>query len=234
MRPGSGLQGEIRMSRRKIDFSTYPRKEHFWHFIAMDNPFASVTVHVDITEWLRWQKEKGYPFFLTFQYAVVQAANRIPELRQRYIDGNIVEYDFCNPSYTVAAPDGTYRYCMVNTDQPLEAYLAEGKRKQEAAAHADSLEEEGDVQSLLFTTCVPWVHFSAAMMPYPDRTFTIPNIGWGKCVRDLRLVLEQGKPVEKEIVTIPVILMVNHALVDGRHMAAFFSNLEEELRRMRV
>lgn len=221
------------MSSRIIDFSTYPRKDHFEHFISMDNPFANVTVQVDITDWVRWQKGNGYPFFLTFQYALVQAANRVPELRRRYIDGRIVEYDFCNPSYIVAVPDGTYRYCLVNADQPLEAYLAEGKRKQEAAVRAETLEEEGDPQSQLFITSMPWLHFSAVVMPYPDRTFTNPNFGLGQYAKEIRLVLEDGKSVEKERITIPVHLMVNHALVDGRHMASFFENLEEELRRMR-
>ncbi|MBQ3973548.1 MAG: hypothetical protein II628_05210, partial [Lachnospiraceae bacterium] len=54
------------MTRRNIDFASYPRKDHFEHFMAMENPFANVTVRVDITDWIRWLKEKEYPFFLTF------------------------------------------------------------------------------------------------------------------------------------------------------------------------
>ena len=220
------------MSRKYINFSEYPRKEHFEHFMSMENPFANITVNVDISDWFIWLKKKGFPFFLTFQYAVVQAANRVPELRRRYIDGQIAEYDFCDPSFIAPAEDGTYRYCLVHADQPLEAYLAEGKRKMEEALKSEKLEEEGDVQSLLFITCLPWVSFSSIVMPYSDRTFTNPSIGWGKYVRDRRLVLEEGKIAEKETVTVPVSLMVNHALADGIHIAAFFRNLEEELEKM--
>ena len=220
------------MITKRIDFATYPRKQHFEHFIEMDNPFVNITVNVDITEWLCWLKKSGYPFFLTFQYAVVQAANRVPELRQRYVDGEIIEYDFCNPSYIVDVADGTYRYCMVNTNQPLDAYIEEGRRKQEAARNAEILKEEGNPLEQFFITCIPWFIFSAIQMPYPDRHATNPNIGWGKYQRDVRLVKEDGGIVEKETVTIPVIIMVNHALVDGRHIAEFFKNLEEELRKM--
>ena len=220
------------MTRRNIDFASYPRKDHFEHFMAMENPFANVTVRVDITDWIHWLKEKEYPFFLTFQYAVSHAVNRIPEMRQRIYEGSILEYDFTDPSWTVPAPDGTYRYCSVNADQPLEAYLEEGKRKQAEAALSEGLTEEGDVLGLLFTTCLPWIDFSSVVMPYHDRTFSNTSVAWGKYTRETYPALEDGKLAEKEKVTIPVQIMVNHALVDGRHIAAFFENLDKELKRM--
>jgi chloramphenicol O-acetyltransferase type A len=57
-------------------------------------------------------------------------------------------------------------------------------------------------------------------------------VSWGKYTRETYPALEDGKLVEKEKVTIPVQIMVNHALVDGRHIAAFFENLDKELKRM--
>ena len=102
------------MKYKSIDLSSYPRREHFAHFRDMQYPFVTLTAQVEVTDWLRCLKEAGYPFFLCFQYAVVRAANRVPEFRQRIRDNGIVEYAFCNPSYTVALPDRTYRYCMVN------------------------------------------------------------------------------------------------------------------------
>ena len=222
------------MHKKYIDLTEYPRKDHFEYFMTMENPFANVTAELDISNWIVWLKEKGYPFFLTFQYAVVQAANRVPALRQRYEGGRIAEYDFCNPSFTVPAPDGTYRYCLVHADQPLEAYLAEGIQRQREAAMATSLEEdeETELESLLFTTSLPWLHFSSVTMPVPDRTFTIPNIGWGKYVTKEQPALEDGKLIWRQSVSIPVCLTVNHALADGIHIASFFRNLEEELEKM--
>ena len=215
-----------------IDMQTYPRKQHFEHFLAMDNPFTSITIKVDITDWLVWQKSSGHPFFLCFQYAVTQAANQVAAFRQRIKDGGIVEYDFCNPSYTVGLPDGTYRYCLVHADQPLESYLEEGKRKQEEALKTETLKEEGDVLGHLFTTCVPWFSFTGLDMPWPGTSFSNPNIGWGRYEREIRLVREYGEIVDKEIVTIPVVIMVNHALVDGKHIADFIENLNKELAKM--
>lgn len=218
------------MSRKHIDMSKYPRIDHFNHFLAMDHPCASVTVQVDITDWLPRLKASGCPFFLSFQYAAVRAANRIPEFRQRIVPEGIVEYDYSNPSYTVALPDGTYRYCLVNVNQPFEQYLEEGRIKQAAAQEAERLEEEGDVLSLLFTSCVPWLNYTEAMMPYPHNHFSIPNICWGGCKKEKYLALEDGQVVEKVKVSIPVTLLINHALIDGRHIGQFYANLDEELK----
>ena len=137
------------MSRKYIDMDKYPRLDHFRHFLTMQQPCVSVTVQVDITDWLSGLKASGCPFFLSFQYAVVKAANRIPEFRQRIVDDKIVEYDYCNPSYIVSLPDDTYRYCNVNVGQPFAQYLKESRVKQDAALHSVHLEEEegdeGDV-----------------------------------------------------------------------------------------
>lgn len=222
------------MEYTRIDLEKYPRREHFEYFRSMENPFLTITVQVDITDWLSRIKKAGCPFFLCFQYAVVHAANRVPEFRQRIQDDGIIEYEFCDPSYTVALPDGTYRYCLVNTDQPLEDYLREAKRKQQEAESAEHLEEEGDVQSQLFISCAPWLNYSACEVPHPDRQFSIPCFVWGKYQAEKYLALEDAKVVEKEKITIPVTVFIHHALVDGRHIAAFFSNLTEELSQMEV
>ena len=79
------------MTCKKIDMDTYPRLGHFKHFLTMANPFLSVTVQVDLSEWLPRIKKSGLPFFLSFQYALVRAANRIPEFRQRIVGEAIVE-----------------------------------------------------------------------------------------------------------------------------------------------
>ncbi|WP_026508325.1 CatA-like O-acetyltransferase [Butyrivibrio sp. MC2013] len=220
------------MNYKSIDMSTYPRRDHFEYFKDMEYPFVTMTVQVDITDWLRRLKESGYPLFLCFQYAVSRAVNSVPEFRQRIRGNGIIEYDQCNPSYTVGLPDGTYRYCMVNADQPLKDYLTEAKIKQEKALNSSHLQEEEDVESLLYTSCVPWQTFSGLTMPYPDTHFSIPNVVWGKYTTEKIPALENGSLIEKDKTTIPVCVFVNHALIDGIHISAFFAALDRELKEM--
>ena len=49
-----------------LDINTYPRREHFAYFSDMANPYAGVTVSVEITHFLESVQEKGSPFFLSF------------------------------------------------------------------------------------------------------------------------------------------------------------------------
>lgn len=218
------------MSRKYIDMTKYPRLDHFRHFLTMQQPCVSITVQVDITDWLSRLKASGCPFFLSFQYAVVRAANRIPEFRQRIVDDKIVEYDYCNPSYIVSLPDDTYRYCNVNVNQPFAQYLEESRVKQDAALHSEHLEEEeGDVLGLLFISCVPWFNYTEAMMPYPGGSFSNPSFCWGGYRTEKYLALEDGRVTEKVKTSIPVTLFFNHALIDGIHAGRFFDNLSDEL-----
>ena len=109
-----------------IDMEKDPRCGQFAYFRAMQYPFASVTVEVDITDMMTARGSR--PFFLSLLYAVVRAANAVPQLRRRLAeDGTVVEYDWCPPSYTVMKPDGVYVYATVEGNLAYEEFVAEGQ-----------------------------------------------------------------------------------------------------------
>lgn len=92
------------MTRKIIDMTKDPRGGQFEYFRTMTDPWAGITVPVDITALLA--SLNGRPVFLSYLYAVMRAANAVPELRRRLLpDGQVVEYDHCDPSYTVMKPD---------------------------------------------------------------------------------------------------------------------------------
>jgi len=89
------------MGYQYLDMDTYKRKSHFTYFNSLAYPYVGVTVNVDITELLKRIKSEGLPFFFTVCYCVSEAANEVPEFRQRIIDDKIVEFDRCKTSHTV-------------------------------------------------------------------------------------------------------------------------------------
>ena len=135
------------MTRKIIDMTKDPRGGQFEYFRTMTDPWAGITVPVDITALLA--SLNGRPFFLSYLYAVMRAANAVPELRRRLLpDGQVVEYDHCDPSYTVMKPDGTgvYVYCLLEDDlSSYEKFVAEGKRRQKETLERGTLTEDGDV-----------------------------------------------------------------------------------------
>lgn len=202
----------------RVDMQSYARRAHFDYFRNMANPYVGVTVNVEITAFLRAVKSKKLPFFLSFLYRVAGAANAVPELRERIEGEGIVRYAYCPTSHTVARPDGTYGYCTLDARLPFETYLADAVQKQTSAQRGAGLSEDGDAQSLLFISTVPWFSYTSLLQPTPSPADSNPRITWGK-------FFAQG-----EQALMPVTLLCHHALVDGRHIGLFFEALGEGLK----
>ena len=121
------------MSCKEIDMAAYKRRAHFDYFRSLAYPYAGVTVEVDISRLVPTLKMHSLPFFLPVLYCAVRAANSVPEFRQRIHGDSVVEYDYCEGSYTVALPDETYCYCVPKTDLPFGEFLdytREAQRRQ--------------------------------------------------------------------------------------------------------
>lgn len=193
-----------------IDMETYPRRAHFEYFRAMRQPYVGITADVDITRLRDWIKRERLPFFLTTLYAAVQAANRVPELRQRIAGEGILQYDWCNPSYTVALPDGSFCYCRVDAQLELREFLERAAQTQREAMENPSIEDGDAADSLLFVSSLPWLRYSSLIQPTPEPADSNPRITFG------RYGEQEGRTL------MPVSLLANHALVDGRHIAQFY------------
>ena len=69
------------MTRKIIDMTKDPRGGQFEYFRTMTDPWAGITVPVDITDLLASLNGR---FFLSYLYAVMRAANAVPELAARF------------------------------------------------------------------------------------------------------------------------------------------------------
>ena len=117
------------MSYQLIDMTKDPRRVQFACIRQMLLPFAGATAEVDITDFAA--RRQGRPFFLGFLYAVVRAANAIPQLRRCIrADSSAAEYDWCLPSYTAMKPDEVYVSCTAAGELPYTAVVTLGQRRQ--------------------------------------------------------------------------------------------------------
>ena len=111
------------MDYKYLNMETYKRKNHFEYFNSLAYPYVGLTVNVDITDLMKTIKAKKLPFFLSICYCVSRSVNRVPEFRQRILNNQIVEYDYCLTSHTVAISDGTYCYCDLDSNRSFEDYI---------------------------------------------------------------------------------------------------------------
>ena len=206
---------------KRIDMATYPRREHFNHFVGMAYPYVGVTVAVDGTDLLARCREKGYSFYLMVLHAVALAADEVPEFRRRIEGDGIVEYDTCPTSHTELKPDGTYAYCTLHHHMPLADYLAKAEAARAAARESGSIEEEDDVQSMYFISTLPWLHYTQLVQPVACGEESNPRITWGKYQPDAA-----GRMM------MPLSVLVHHALADGLHIAQFYEAFDRVTARL--
>jgi chloramphenicol O-acetyltransferase type A len=210
--------GGVVLQYKIIDMSKDPRHAQYEYFRQMANPFAGLTVQVDVTDFV--EAVKGRPFFLSFLYALTRAANCVPELRRRIRGDDVVEFDACESSCTIMKDNGVYAYCLLDTHLPYEAFLTEGKRREEAALAHGTLDEEGNPLSNYFVSCLPWLTYTQIQHPATDAGDSNPRFSWGK-------YYTQG-----DRVLMPVSVFANHALADGLHFSRFYENLEREMQQL--
>ena len=206
----------------RIDLAAYPRRDHFAYFSAMAYPYVGLTAEVEVTPLTDYRARSGSPFFLTLLHCVAKAANSVPQLRQRIVDGEIWEFDVCPSSFIVARDDETYVYCTVRTDLPLDAFLPYAEERKNAARMDGSIEEGEEALPCFFISTLPWMRYSSLIQPAPMPADSNPRLTWGKAeIRDGRSML-------------PLTLLCHHALVDGLHISRFYAALERELKQLEL
>lgn len=202
---------------KTIDLETYPRRSHFEFFRKEAYPYVGFTAAVDVTRPLAAAKRLGGSGFLAILWTAMQSLNRVPELRQRISGDGIVEFDHCDCSHTVPLADGTFTAYRTDPSLPFEEFLvAAGAAQERAKAHSGFLTEDDDELSLVFASCVPWINFTQVIQPAPIPADSNPRLTMGKYDRK-----SDGR------VEMPLAILANHALADGRHLGLFYQYFQE-------
>lgn len=202
--------------KKFIDMESYPRKSHFEYFGSLAYPYVGFTANVDVTNPIRFAKEKGGSSFLAILYVAVKAANAVPELRQRIVDGRIAEFEYCNSGHTVALPDKTFCNCYTDSRMSIEEFFVDAKARQaEAMKHPGFVNPDEDETGLIFVSCIPWLAFTQCIQPAPIPADSNPRIVFGKYIK------------EGERTLMPLHIQCNHALVDGYHLSEFYRIFQE-------
>lgn len=207
-----------------LDMNTYRRKAHLDYFMSMQHPQVNVTADIDVTDLIELCKKKKYSFFLSFLHIVALSADEIPEFRQRIHrlsgdDFEVREYIQSPTSNTEPTRDDMYCYSTLFHHMPWDEYIVTATKRQQAAREKGSLEEDEEIEAFYFPTCVPWLHYRDVVHPMTDRYDSNPRFSWGKYEPDYR-----GRMM------MPFTVAVHHGLVDGKHIAKLYENIEKNMK----
>lgn len=204
---------------KKIVFENTHRKKHFDFFHGMNHPHFNLTANVDITALLKKVKAERLPFNQTLVFLLAKTANEINEFRWRIRGGKVFEHEVVHPSFTVPTEDtDVFSFCTVDYKKELNAFIQEAKKVQELMKTNPSVEDDPERDDYLFMSAIPWVSFTSlqhAMSYHPHDS--VPRISWGKFFK------------QNDQMLMPLSVQVHHALVDGRHIGAYFQLIQQYL-----
>jgi len=197
--------------------NVYGRKPVFYYFRNLDVRVSSRTVQVDVSKARKLIKDKGLAFSITMTLLVTQAANDIDEFRHRIVKGEIEEYNFVIPLYTVLTAEKSLLLVEGTFSGDFKKDYADNLVIREDVKAGQRQAVDLSSQGHIAVSVVPWYSFTSTTSPYNRHNDSVPQIIIGKFYE------QQG------VTLLPISIQTNHALVDGYHVGLFLDRLSTYL-----
>lgn len=207
--------------KKLIDLKNWNRLEHFNFFKGFDDSFWGLTANVDFTAVYKRAKEEKASFFLYSLHAIMQTVNNQKEFRYRIEGENVACYDTIHPSPTIGRKDGTFAISFFEYRNDMYLFVKGAKKAIEEVNNSTGLglNENAARQDVIHYSSLPWIRFTEMKHTASfGNDNSVPKISTGKLFED------QGRMI------LPVSITVNHALIDGWHVAQFLEKLENNTR----
>ena len=210
-----------------IDIETWERKENFNFFRRFQNPQLSITSEVECGGAKKRAKAAHQSFFLHYLYAVLRAANEIPELRYRIDpEGRVVLYDQIDILSPIKIKEnGKFFTIRFPYHEDFETFY------QEARKIIDSIPENGDPYAAENGEVANGDYGLILLSATPDLYFTSITGTQEKQSGNNYPLLNAGKAIiKKGKLVMPIAMTIHHGFVDGHHLSLFYRKVEELLK----
>ena len=203
---------------RKIEKSTWDRRELYEFFSGVSDPFYMVSFTVDVTELKAFTKRHDCSFYYSLIYLCCEALKSADNFLYTCRDGEIYLLDERLPSFTDRkANSELFHIVSLPAHGDILAFCQAAKETSRAQKDFIDMKNEGD--HLAYFSCLPTLRMTALTNEFdrlsPDfAESNIPRIAWGKYTEN-RGRLELTMSME-----------VNHRFIDGLHIEKFASRLE--------
>lgn len=206
------------MSFIPIDQDSWPRREHFQHYLNRVPCSYSVTVQVDITSLRQALQEQGLKAYPAQIYLLATVVNQFPEFRMSLLgDGQPGYWASVDPMYTVLNQRSETFSAIWTPYHPSFSHFY-------AACLADI--ERHATGALTPQAGIPANTFNVSSLPWID--FTAFNLNLYSESRYLLPIFTIGKYIEQAGRTLmPLAIQVHHAACDGLHVGRFVAALRQ-------
>ena len=210
-----------------IDIETWERKENFNFFRRFQNPQLSITSEVECGGAKKRANQATQSIFIPSLYAVLRAANEIPELRYRIDpEGRVVLYDQIDILSPIKIKEnGKFFTIRFPYHEDFETFY------QEARKIIDSIPENGDPYAAENGEVANGDYGLILLSATPDLYFTSITGTQEKQSGNNYPLLNAGKAIiKKGKLVMPIAMTIHHGFVDGHHLSLFYRKVEELLK----
>lgn len=198
---------------RKIDLTTWPRREIFEHFSSHSDPFYCVAFKADVTNLYRYAKENGLSFYYALVYLSTKAVNSVENFRYAIDGGDVILLEERKPSFTDMNPGSElFHIVTMPCGDSLPGFCREARARSRAQSFL--LDPSQEAKDLIYFSCLPWIEMTANVYEnITDKDEAIPRISWG------RYAEAHGRK------TLHMSMELNHRFIDGLHIGRFYEAL---------
>lgn len=213
--------GSAEPTPRPIDLDTWPRRQHFVHYLESSPCTYSMTVELDVTDFAAVMRASTRKTYLAQLWAIAAVVNRHEEFRMCLTEsGQPAVWDEIDPSFTVFNKEReTFSCVWAPYDPDFGIFHAAAAPILAEYSAATELFPQGDEPSnIFFLSSLPWVSFTGF------------NLNHQNAWRNLAPIFTIGRYVEREGRTLmPLAIQVHHAAADGFHVSRLVNELQELL-----
>lgn len=203
---------------RKVDMSTWNRREIYNFFSGVSHPFYMVSFTADVTELKAFTKRHGCSFYYALIFLCGKAMSRVENFLYISQGDDVYVIDVREPSFTDRkAGSELFHIVTVPMGDDLIAFCQSAKETSEQQDCFINPAQEG--QHLAYFSCFPTLRMTASTNEFdllaPDfPSDSVPRIAWGKYTEHCgRLELT-------------ISMEVNHRFIDGVHIEKFAACLD--------
>ncbi len=202
---------------RVIDLDKWKRASHYKFYSRFNQPYYAITAQCDITQLHNYCKKHASKIAPAYLYASQCAVHNTEEFTYRILDDQVVAYDRLYAGPTIALPDETFRFSLIDMKDSYPPFLQKYLEEAERVSQLPELNPGYTDLDIIYYTTIPWISFTSMNNPHNLHGETIPRISFGKFHSEGNRVM------------LPVCVEVHHGLVDGRHIGQYFEYFEHIL-----
>ncbi len=204
----------------KIDMQNWNRKSGFNHYFNNVPCTYSMTVNLNITNFLKIVSARNKKFFPMMLYVLSQIVNAHKEFRMDIDeDNNVGYYDYSNPCYTVFHSE-TETITNLWTEHTTDLEMFIKSHNDDMSKYKDDSQNSKPLvgKNYFNVSCIPWTSFTGF------------NLNLQKGYDYLPPIFTIGKYFpDGDKMMLPLAIQVHHAVCDGFHLSRFVNELQDYL-----